>query len=482
MDLFRHDAPGQFQWTAGQPAYLSIDGGQTVLADFSTTGDYADFVDNSLTPNDPFDLDASGNALTEVDVELMDVLGFHSAPPVLVNDNPIAISPGATLKITRPFLAVSSPTGVFSDSALVYSIVTTPSDGTLLKNGVATSSFTQDDVDNGRITYHETASKFTSDSFAFSISDPAGNHTGSASFQINLAAVPYDLNGDRISDLVFQNNCQAGVWLMNGATPIAEAGLGNPGPSWHIVASRDVNGDGKADLIWQNDDGTPGVWLMNGTTPIAEAGFSNPGASWHLVNAADFNSDGRADLLWQNSDGTLGIWLMNGTTPGAEAAIGNPGSSWKVIGTADYNADGDDDILLQNAATGNLMIDLMNGTTITSSVSITVGDPSWHAVSTGVFNGTPEIAWQNSDGAPGIWLMNGTTMFAAAALPNPGPAWKVVSLDHFTPDGQASLLYQNTDGQMGLWQMNGTRIVAMNGLQNPGAAWQSVNGHPFASG
>src|SRR5262249_48742918 len=88
---------------------------------------------------------------------------------------------------------------------------------------------------------------------------------------ISFPSVPFDLNADGMSDLVFQKDGQAGVWLMNGTTPIAEAGLGNPGASWRIVTSRDVNGDGKADLIWQNSDGTPGIWLMNGTTPIAEA-------------------------------------------------------------------------------------------------------------------------------------------------------------------------------------------------------------------
>jgi hypothetical protein len=89
-------------------------------------------------------------------------------------------------------------------------------------------------------------------------------------------SVPFDLNGDAISDLVFQNNGQPGIWLWNGTAPTAEVGLTNPGASWHIVTSRDVNGDGKADLIWQNNDGTPGIWLMSGTTPIAEAGLTNP--------------------------------------------------------------------------------------------------------------------------------------------------------------------------------------------------------------
>jgi len=300
---------------------------------------------------------------------------------------------------------------------------------------------------------------------------------------LTFGSIPYDLNGDTISDLVFQNNGQPGIWLWNGTAPTAEVGLPNPGASWHIVASRDVNGDGNADLIWQNSNGQPGIWLMNGTTPTAEVGLSNPGANWHLVASGDTNGDGKSDLIWQESGGQLGVWEMNGTTPTAEVGLTNPGPTWKVVGAADFNGDGRDDVLLQNSTNGNLMIDLMNGTSITSSVSITVGDPSWHAVSTGEFNGQAEIAWQNSNGTPGIWLMNGTTLAAAAGLSNPGAGWQLISVDHFTPNGQADLLFQNsTNDAMQLWETNGTSLVAEVNLPNPGAGWQSVNGHPFAAG
>jgi predicted outer membrane repeat protein len=295
-------------------------------------------------------------------------------------------------------------------------------------------------------------------------------------------SLPFDLNGDANSDLVFQNNGAPGIWLMNGANPIAEVGFANPGASWHVITSRDVDGDRNSDLIWQNSDGTPGIWLMNGTTPIAQVGLTNPGANWHLVAAGDLNADGKADLIWQETGGTLGVWLMNGTTPVAQAGIGNPGAAWKVIGAADFNADGRDDILLQNTTTGDLMVDLMNGASIASTVSIAAGGPSWHAVSVREFNGQAEIAWQNSDGTPGIWLMNGTTPVAEAALPNPGAGWRLVSIDHFTPNGQPDLLFQNGNDALQLWEMNGTSVANMVNPPNPGAGWQSANGHPFATG
>jgi hypothetical protein len=65
------------------------------------------------------------------------------------------------------------------------------------------------------------------------------------------------------------------------------AGRGKPGPSWHIVGSGDYNGDGKSDILWQNDNGQASIWLMNGTTPTFEGlAGTNPGPSWHIHAAS----------------------------------------------------------------------------------------------------------------------------------------------------------------------------------------------------
>jgi hypothetical protein len=45
------------------------------------------------------------------------------------------------------------------------------------------------------------------------------------------------------------------------------------------------NGDGKSDILWQGQDGTPAIWLMDGTNVLSvhAAGSFNPGSDWHVI-------------------------------------------------------------------------------------------------------------------------------------------------------------------------------------------------------
>jgi hypothetical protein len=193
-----------------------------------------------------------------------------------------------------------------------------------------------------------------------------------------------DFNGDGKADIVWQNdNGQAAIWLMDGLNPIAQSAVGgNPGPTWHAIAAADFNADSKADVLWQNDNGQAAIWLMNGLNPIAQSAVGgNPGSTWHAIAAADFNADGNADILWQNDNGQAAIWLMNGLNPIAQSAVGgNPGPTWLAIAAADFNADSKADIL-----------------------------------------------WQNENGQAAIWLMNGLIPTGQSAIgSNPGADWHVI--------------------------------------------------------
>jgi hypothetical protein len=143
-------------------------------------------------------------------------------------------------------------------------------------------------------------------------------------------------------------------------------------------AKDDFGGDGHADMLWRNANGTLAYWQMNGTsigssdtvnlsgTPLA------PGASWSIVGESDFSGDGEADLLWRNTSGALSLWTMNGSNVVASQSVifnGStlaPDASWTVAAVGDFNGDGMSDMLWRNAS-GALSLWTMNGNTVTSA-------------------------------------------------------------------------------------------------------------------
>src|SRR5262249_8765233 len=97
---------------------------------------------------------------------------------------------------------------------------TAPAHGTLLKNGTAATSFTQDDINNNLISYQHDGGETTTDSFSFTVGDGTAT-SGTISF--NITVTP-------------QNDPPAlttntGLTLNEGATAvIGQAKLGAPDP------------------------------------------------------------------------------------------------------------------------------------------------------------------------------------------------------------------------------------------------------------
>lgn len=90
LDLYRFNEDGTNNHVFGSaipatPAYFSIDGGTTKLADFGKTSDPGDFLNGGVQGTDPFNEIVGGRGLTSVDLQIMDVLGFtvtNAAPTV----------------------------------------------------------------------------------------------------------------------------------------------------------------------------------------------------------------------------------------------------------------------------------------------------------------------------------------------------------------------------------------------------------------
>ena len=278
-----------------------------------------------------------------------------------------------------------------------------------------------------------------------------------------------DLNGDGISDLIWNNpsNGQSVSWLMNGTSTSVTAALPNEA-GWTIAAAADFNGDGTTDLIWQ-DPSTGQIieWLMNGVSINSSTLLLND-PFWNVVEAADLNGDGMSDLVMYNaSTGQTVAWLMNGSTIASWSLL-RTDPLWRVIASNDFNADGMSDLLWFNTANSETALWLMNGTALLSSATIGT-DASWAVQTTADFNldKMADILWYKaSTGETSLWLMNGTASISRTTV-QLNPNFKPATTGDLNGDGRADLLWHNiSTGQSEAWLMDGPNILSIAVLQS----------------
>jgi len=249
------------------------------------------------------------------------------------------------------------------------------------------------------------------------------------------------------ADILWQNDSGAlALWQMIGTTVSAIHALPDPGPAWHIVGDNGFNADNGDDILWQNDNGALAMWTgisaATGTVSDMLAGIQNPGPTWHVVGTGDTDGDFRAGVLWQNDNGALALWedavFVNLPFVGdtfaftTVAALPAVDPSWHVKGMGDLNGDNREDIVFQND-NGAVAVWEMGGTagtTITGEnlVNLNPG-PTWHIVGLRDMNGDnrADIVFQNDNGSAAVWedyTTIGTgvaSVLSVGITPNPNP-------------------------------------------------------------
>ena len=289
------------------------------------------------------------------------------------------------------------------------------------------------------------------------------------------ALVPtHDFNGDGKSDILWQNdNGLPAIWTMDGTTITAGAFLSDPGPTWHVAAAADFNGDGKSDILWQNDSGLPAIWTMDGTTITGGAFLYDLGPTWHVAAAADFNGDGKSDILWQNDNGLPAIWTMDGTTiTGGVLSfpiLGPRGMSLRrpiSTATASPTFFGRTTAACRRSGpwTAPRSLALLSFTML-GPPGMSLRRPISTATASPTFFGRTTAACRRS----GPWTA--PRSLAGAVLPNPGPTWHVAAAADFNGDGKSDILWQNDSGLPQIWTMDGTTIT--DGI-GPSQSWQRL--------
>jgi hypothetical protein len=366
FDMFRFTSVGTrlIDGTSTAPAaYFSLDGGVTKLGDYGQTSDSSDFLNSGVQGStDPFDEFYSGNTvqhLTALDITQLDALGFHASSPdtqtPTLASATLKMLAGTTQTITSSLLSATD--NVSSGAQLHYTVTRAPADGTLLLNGVATTSFTQADLNNGLVSYHETASGVKSDNFLFTVTDAAGNVTGTQTFQIGIDHPPVltlastnvsanagqslpasslfsasDADGDALSYYLYEGSAaNTGHFVVNGtAEPVQTSFLvtaaqlaqttfvaGSAGTSadLYVIAydGQSYSGNGIASEFHVNVAGVdhPPVLTVPSANVSASAGQTISASS--LFSASDADGDALSYYLYEGSAANTGHFVVNGT-------------------------------------------------------------------------------------------------------------------------------------------------------------------------
>ena len=195
---------------------------------------------------------------------------------------------------------------------------------------------------------------------------------GSPGFTVPQWVATADVNGDGKGDIIgVCNNSDIyylHIWTNNGAGGFAPA----PAPfpvsvsGYLCVVPTDVNGDGKVDLVLiASETSGTGVMVMlnNGAGGFGIAGFYPVGLTPYAVVPADVNGDGSVDFITPNQgNNTLTVLTNDGTGVLGSNTTVNVGSGPESAAAADLNGDGRMDLIAGNWNTGTLTVVTNAGT------------------------------------------------------------------------------------------------------------------------
>jgi hypothetical protein len=284
------------------------------------------------------------------------------------------------------------------------------------------------------------------------------------------------------------------LWLNSstGITVVTNVAGQNGTLSGYRPYIGDFNGDGRADILWDQEDaygrssGKRVLWISNGDgtfTITTNLNGADGTLSGYRPLLGDFNGDGKTDILWDaentsgQTTGTRVLWLGNGdgTFVASTNVAGQDGQlSGYVPYFADFNGDGKTDILWDQEPSGHsyssghrvLWISKGDGTfNVITNVAGKDGQFSGYFPLVGDFNGDgkADIFWWNCSSASyweatSDYAFNVITSNQVASC----PIGLVAYIADFSGDGKAGVLYETNPTVIGtglpkhyLWASDG---------------------------
>ena len=450
--------------TSGTPAYFSLNGGSTDLANYDVGFDSTLFTGLN---GDPLSApDTGATVLTSLDLTEIGVLGFDDSGAISLPTPSITPTPtsAGSPTVTVQNVSVAESTAIVALS-LIKS-VTEPSGDSIVgyvfeDTGTGGGYFAVNGItepDDQRIDVLDT--QLTAFQYV------GGSTTGSQVLDVSVAYMETSSSG-----FVF-----TGPPVSLTATTTLPTSPPPPLPPPPPSLPPPPPGMGSSELFWQNAaSGEVLYWSMQGTSAVASTVLQSSAPGWRLVGTTNFG-DGTADLLWQNTtSGEVLYWTMLGNSAVASTVLQSSAPGWSLVGATNFG-DGTSDLLWQNTASGEVIYWTMEGNSAVASTVLQSSAPGWRLVGATSFgDGTADLLWQNTTSGEVIyWTMLGNSAVSSTVLQASAPGWSLVGATNFG-DGTSDLLWQNTaSGEVIYWTMQGNSAVSSTVLQSSASGWQLV--------
>jgi hypothetical protein len=242
------------------------------------------------------------------------------------------------------------------------------------------------------------------------------------------------------------------------------------------VRARDINLDGRDDLVWENPvSNEHGYWLMGGGSYVGMR-FFGATPKYRIIATADFNGDGRMDELWSGE--ARDLWMLIGNGSGfVDYYVDTHSAGWKIIGTGDVNGDRRADVIWQNFQTNEHGYWLMDGPRHVG-MRFFPATPGYRIIATGDFNGDRLLDQLWSGEARDLWMLLGNgSGFKDYYVATHSAGWKIVSAGDVNRDGRDDVIWHNSSTrEHGYWLMDGPRHFDMRFFSAIPGGWIAATG------